>query len=114
MSRRGTDERGAGYSPRANHISPARKELQVRSTNVSVGKSCIHHSPAAGHAQRHQRECSSVYFHETTLHGWRRLIRLIVPENDRSKAVALRLGGRYEKTIPFRGATAEVFAYDLT
>jgi RimJ/RimL family protein N-acetyltransferase len=46
--------------------------------------------------------------------GWRRLISLIVPENVRSKAVALRLGGRYEKTIPFRGGAAEIFVYDLT
>jgi RimJ/RimL family protein N-acetyltransferase len=46
--------------------------------------------------------------------GWRRLISLILPENHRSKAVALRLGGRYEKTIPFRAGAAEIFTYDLT
>jgi RimJ/RimL family protein N-acetyltransferase len=46
--------------------------------------------------------------------GWQRLISLILPENERSKAVARRLGGRYERTIPFRGGHAEIFAYDLT
>ena len=46
--------------------------------------------------------------------GWQRLISLIVSDNHRSKAVALRLGGRYEKTIPFRDGAAEIFAYDLT
>jgi RimJ/RimL family protein N-acetyltransferase len=42
-----------------------------------------------------------------------RLISVIRPENTRSKAVALRLGGAYEKTIPFRGREADVFAYRL-
>jgi RimJ/RimL family protein N-acetyltransferase len=45
--------------------------------------------------------------------GWRRLISLILPENASSKAVALRLGGIYEKTIPFRSGVAEIFAYSL-
>jgi len=45
--------------------------------------------------------------------GWRRLISLILPENHSSKAVAHRLGGIYEKTIPFRGGVAEIFAYAL-
>jgi RimJ/RimL family protein N-acetyltransferase len=45
--------------------------------------------------------------------GWQRLVSLIMPENDRSKAVAQRLGGRYEKTIAFRDGLAEIFAYDL-
>ncbi len=45
--------------------------------------------------------------------GWRRLISLIVPGNERSKAVARRLGGTYEKTIPFRDHVAEIFAYAL-
>ena len=44
---------------------------------------------------------------------WRRLISLILPENERSKAVARRLGGVFEKTIPFRGGHAEVFVYAL-
>ena len=48
-----------------------------------------------------------------TLHR-SRLISLILPENERSKAVARRLGGEYEKTIPFRDGQAEVFAYCLT
>lgn len=43
-----------------------------------------------------------------------RLISLIVAENERSKAVAKRIGGVYEKTIPFREGQAEIFAYDLT
>jgi RimJ/RimL family protein N-acetyltransferase len=42
-----------------------------------------------------------------------RLISVIRPGNTRSKAVARRIGGVYEKTIPFRGGTAEVHAYDL-
>ena len=42
-----------------------------------------------------------------------RLISVIRPGNTRSKAVALRLGGSYEKTIPFRGGEADVFAYRL-
>jgi len=45
--------------------------------------------------------------------GWRRLISLIVPGNERSKAVARRLSGTYEKTIPFRDHVAEIFAYAL-
>jgi RimJ/RimL family protein N-acetyltransferase len=43
-----------------------------------------------------------------------RLISVIRPENTRSKAVARRLGGTYEKTIPFRGGEADVFAYHLS
>jgi RimJ/RimL family protein N-acetyltransferase len=39
---------------------------------------------------------------------------LILPENERSKAVARRLGGRHERTIPFRGGHGEIFVYDLT
>ena len=46
--------------------------------------------------------------------GWRRLISLILPENASSKAVAHRLGGIYEKTIPFRSGVAEIFAYALS
>lgn len=46
--------------------------------------------------------------------GWPRLISLILPENDRSKAVARRLGGRFDGTIPFRGGHAEIFVYHLT
>ena len=42
-----------------------------------------------------------------------RLISVIRPENTRSQAVARRLGGVYEKTIPFRGGMADVFAYNL-
>ena len=45
--------------------------------------------------------------------AWRRLISLILPENASSKAVALRLGGIYEQTIPFRSGVAEIFAYAL-
>ncbi len=44
---------------------------------------------------------------------WKRLISLIAPENVASKAVAKKLGGVYEKTLPFRGSTAEVYAYAL-
>jgi RimJ/RimL family protein N-acetyltransferase len=44
---------------------------------------------------------------------WNRLISLILPANDRSIAVSKRLGGRYERTVPFRGATAQIFGYDL-
>ena len=43
-----------------------------------------------------------------------RLVSVIRPENTRSQAVARRLGGVFEKTIPFRTATADVYAYDLT
>ena len=42
-----------------------------------------------------------------------RLISVIRPGNTRSQAVARRIGGVYEKTIPFRGGVAEVHAYDL-
>ncbi len=45
--------------------------------------------------------------------GYKRLISLIVPENVRSKAVARRLNGIYERTISFRGGHAEIFAYAL-
>jgi RimJ/RimL family protein N-acetyltransferase len=45
---------------------------------------------------------------------WTRLISLINPANERSKAVARRIGGELEKTIPFRDGQAEVFAYKLT
>jgi hypothetical protein len=42
-----------------------------------------------------------------------RLISLILPDNERSKAVARRLGGEYEKTISFRDGKADIFAYRL-
>lgn len=45
---------------------------------------------------------------------WRRLISLILPENESSKKVATRLGGVYEKTIPFREEQAMIYAYDLS
>lgn len=45
--------------------------------------------------------------------GWARLISLILPENERSKAVARRLGGRWEKAISFRDTLADIFVYDL-
>lgn len=45
--------------------------------------------------------------------GLNRLISLIGEHNERSKAVARRIGGVYEKTIPFRDAHADIFAYDL-
>ena len=45
--------------------------------------------------------------------GRSRLISLILPENERSKAVARRLGGEHEKTISFRGGKADIFAYRL-
>jgi len=45
--------------------------------------------------------------------GWDRLISLILPENERSKEVAKRLGGKYEKIIPFRGESAQIFVYNL-
>jgi RimJ/RimL family protein N-acetyltransferase len=45
--------------------------------------------------------------------GWQRLVSLVLPANERSKAVARRLGGTHEKTIPFRDTVADVFAYDL-
>ena len=40
-----------------------------------------------------------------------RLISLILPENEASKRLAKRLGGTYEKTIPFRDALAEIYVY---
>jgi RimJ/RimL family protein N-acetyltransferase len=42
-----------------------------------------------------------------------RLISVIRPGNTRSASVARRLGGALEKTIPFRGDVAAVYAYDL-
>ena len=42
-----------------------------------------------------------------------RLISVIRPGNTRSRAVARRIGGVYEKTIHFRGGVAEVHVYDL-
>ncbi len=42
---------------------------------------------------------------------WNRLISIIHPENQRSMAVAKRIGGIYEKTIPFRGELADVYVY---
>ncbi len=45
--------------------------------------------------------------------GWKRLISMMHHENVRSKAVARRLGGEYEKTIPFRDGQADVYAYAL-
>ena len=45
---------------------------------------------------------------------WNRLISLIHPDNERSKAVAQRIGGGYEKTIPFRDGHADIFAYSLS
>jgi RimJ/RimL family protein N-acetyltransferase len=42
-----------------------------------------------------------------------RLISVIRPGNTRSQAVARRLGGTFEKTIPFRGGVADVYAYAL-
>jgi RimJ/RimL family protein N-acetyltransferase len=42
-----------------------------------------------------------------------RLISLVRPGNTRSASVARRLGGVLEKTIPFRGDVAAVYAYDL-
>lgn len=45
--------------------------------------------------------------------GWSRLISLILPENEASKSVAKRLGGVYERTIPFRNEEAEIFVYKL-
>jgi hypothetical protein len=45
--------------------------------------------------------------------GRTRLVSVIRPGNAQSQAVARRLGGRYEKTIPFRGGVADVYAYGL-
>lgn len=42
-----------------------------------------------------------------------RLISLISVGNERSKAVAKRLGGVHEKTIPWREGQADIFGYDL-
>jgi RimJ/RimL family protein N-acetyltransferase len=44
---------------------------------------------------------------------WNRLISLVLPANERSKAVARRLGGHFEKTIVFRDTVADMFVYDL-
>jgi RimJ/RimL family protein N-acetyltransferase len=48
-----------------------------------------------------------------TVLGRTRLVSVIRPGNTRSQAVARRLGGKYEKTIPFRGGLADLYAYDL-
>jgi RimJ/RimL family protein N-acetyltransferase len=40
-----------------------------------------------------------------------RLISLILPENEASKKVATRLGGVYERTIPFRDGLADIYVY---
>jgi RimJ/RimL family protein N-acetyltransferase len=42
-----------------------------------------------------------------------RLVSVSRPSNTRSQAVARRLGGHNEKTIPFRGGLANVYAYGL-
>jgi RimJ/RimL family protein N-acetyltransferase len=44
---------------------------------------------------------------------WTRLISVIFTGNDRSVAVAKRIGGRFEMTIPFRSSTADIFSYSL-
>jgi len=44
---------------------------------------------------------------------WNRIISLILPENERSIAVAKRLGGAYEKTIPFRDGQIDIYTYKL-
>lgn len=44
---------------------------------------------------------------------WKRLISLILPENLQSKKVAERLGGKHEKTIPFRDGKADIYAYRI-
>jgi RimJ/RimL family protein N-acetyltransferase len=44
---------------------------------------------------------------------WTRLISLILPGNHASQAVAKRIGGVLEKTIPFRDGTAEIYVYPL-
>lgn len=47
--------------------------------------------------------------------GWQRLISLILVDNERSKAVAVRLGGQYEKTVLFRTKlTSCIYGYDLS
>lgn len=43
--------------------------------------------------------------------GTNRLISLILPENERSKNLALKMGGNFEKNIPFRDATADIYVY---
>jgi RimJ/RimL family protein N-acetyltransferase len=48
-----------------------------------------------------------------TVLGRTRLVSVIRPGNTRSQAVARRLGGKLEKTIPFRGGLADLYAYDL-
>ena len=53
------------------------------------------------------RDMAAAVLHRT------RLISVIRPGNVRSQAVARRLGGVYEKNIPFRGSVAEVYAYEL-
>jgi RimJ/RimL family protein N-acetyltransferase len=53
------------------------------------------------------RDIAALVLHRT------RLISVIRAENTRSQAVARRLGGVYENTIPFRGGTADVYAYNL-
>ena len=40
-----------------------------------------------------------------------RLISLILAGNEASTKVARRLGGVYEKTIPFREGLAEIYVY---
>ncbi len=40
-----------------------------------------------------------------------RLISLILPENVRSKSLSIRIGGVFEKNIPFRDATADIYVY---
>ena len=45
--------------------------------------------------------------------GWTRLVSVVLPGNERSRAVARRIGGRLEKTIPFRDGVADMFVYDL-
>lgn len=42
-----------------------------------------------------------------------RLASVVRPESIRSQAVARRLGGVYEKTIPFRGGVADANACNL-
>jgi len=44
---------------------------------------------------------------------WHRLISLIRSDNEPSKAVAKRIGGIYEKTIPFRDGLADIFVYNV-
>lgn len=44
---------------------------------------------------------------------WTRLISMIAPENTASMALSRRLGGKLEKTIPFRDDKANVMVYTL-